>query len=374
MGGLEGPKISNGNGGDKHAKPLHFSQYAENNLHQAIDATLRDSILGREGKNSLARCWEQVLDVEKIPIDVDQQIKYFAEQMDRTELKGYKTEQRTQDKEFTERILQEFNTMKTENPKGYKERLIGRVFGHAIASAWDKNQVLEDGDEEISLEKHFLSHPFDWKKRQVEQVLSFKDVNNLNRENYLAIAVQWGHFRTDTSVISNRIKFIAQGIEDYGSMTELRYTPVKEGQEMPIFVPMAVVGGDIKLATTMIDAVIQGRVGDVKKNPILFKSLIQVQTQMNLFCQVAEKCQISHLKKISRNEIERQKNLFVGSELDKAVLAYRSMKDIFDKIVSMNDPLIQERTKVEDPIDLAIINGCHEIAGEYGLSLKKKDK
>lgn len=347
----------------------HKARDVEDFLAGKIDSKNDDAIFQREGGNSILKWWEKILIENKIPISFKEQEKFFLAQMDLINLKSYKPEQRSQDKEYFEKFFNFEEDLLKKDPRKYKEKILGKIFSYVLTKVFQESEILVGDSENIYLKNSFLAHPFDSKKRQVGSVLNMIDERNPRDLSLLAITTQWGHEKTDKDIIAERFRFILSGLEDFGSMTELRYSPSNEGQEMPIFVPLVIIGGDIKNISSLVDDAMTHRFNRASENPVMFNVLKQIQLQLSLFYQFTKKRKEAHDKEMPINEHQRNKNLFIGDNLNNTLSAYLKMKNIFDKILEANEPLIKERSK-PDSIHKMILDICASLGEENGISLE----
>ena len=149
-------------------------------------------------------------------------------------------------------------------------------------------------------------------------------------------------------------------------MTEVRYTDIDKDKKMPSYMPMAVVGGDIKHMTYLIDKVMKGDYSAVVSSSIIYNTLIQMKTQIDLFYKIL--LQQKNRYSNSPSHLSKEDQIKFNNKVDiynNNVSVLKSTKNIIDQIVEANDPFIK-RAK-PDSIHNKLQDICREIAEENGV-------
>lgn len=336
---------------------------------QSIDNSHNNEIFLRKDNepNSLSSYWNRIMIENDVPTSVDEQRDYFLFDMDNVELDEFYRNRLPIDKDYVERNLNIDWGNKTENPQKFKEKLLERIYAHCLTKAFLKKDVIYGGDnEEISLDGCTKTHPYDLYKRQVQQILSISDDRLPEKKFNIGLSVQWGHENTSDESIKNRLSYIINGIVDYNSMTEIVYTPLDKDKKMPVYIPLAIVGGDIKNMTYFIDKVMKEEYSEITKSSIMYNALIQMKTQIDLFYEIASK-QRNNYSTIPAHLSEHDKIAFVdmGDRLQKIIETYKTINGILDQVIEANGPSIQNVKP--DSIHKKIMNACEEIAKENSI-------
>lgn len=352
-------------------KPTHVYRNTENFFAQNIDNSHSNEIfLRKEGEpNSLSVYWNKIMTENGIPLSPEEQKEYFLLKMDNVNMGDFYKSRLSDDKSYVENGLSFDLKTNQENTTKFKEKLLGRVYAYCLSKAYFEKDVIFGGDnEEISLDSYTTSHPYDLSKRQVQQILSIKDERFPDEKFNIGVGVQWGHENTNDEFIKERLSYVINGIVDFNSMTEICYTTTRENEKMPTHIPFTIVGGDIKNITYLIDKVMKGEYSEIVKSSIIYNSLIQMKTQIDLFYSIA----LRQRNKYSNppaylNEHDRNKFIDMRDRAQNNLKVYLSIKNILDQILEANDPMIKKAKP--DSIHEKIMNACKEIAEEHNIKI-----
>jgi|GEM_PF-5313810 len=334
-----------------------------------IDTKNSNAIFSRQiaGPNSLSSYWDRIMDENGIPLSEEDQKNFFLFLMDEVNLGDFYKNRLPSDKIYLNHSLDMDYESKLKDPSKYNERLLERVYAYCLTKAFLEKDVIFGGDnEEISLDSCIKTHPYDLKKRQIQQILSIKDERFPKEKFNIGLGVQWGHENTSEEAIKHRLSYIVSGIVDYNSMTEIRYTTTGKKEEMPTHIPFVVVGGDIKNMTYFIDKVMKGEYSEITTSSILYNSLIQIKTQIDLFYKIALQQKSNYsVMPISLNE--NDKNIFISmsEKAQENAKVFASLKNIIDQILEANDPLVKKAKP--DSIHDKIMRVCAGIAEENNV-------
>lgn len=334
----------------------NFHRHKAVEAHYAQNIDLRNTILQREGSNSLASYYHRVLKDVWGSADPKEYLEKNLDSMQQSSLADIAPSQVEKDQVTFRRKYEKYILENT----GLKlnESVFEGVLAYAYVKALEENDYFDlNEDREVSF---IHAHAFDRFNRLVRNVVVFDKSQKMDAQG-LAIISQWGHQNTDPEFVSKKIDFLLNGINDYGSTTELKYTELYEGQLMPINIPAVIIGGNLTNSTNLIDSIMSGN--STLKNPLLHNSILQIRAQLELYRKIAEQ----KIEKISHDD--NTFNQMILHNITQSIHDYKRLEEIFVNISLETEFTRKEFTDYEDEIHNMILAKVLSEAKDRGISL-----